>query len=289
MTTLKIAGASTFQRVAGDAGDDLTAELKTVCERPPRRLNRFIQLALIGAHRCAAGIDGMGDAGCDVYLGSGQGNVADTINLLRDIHGARQAPMPFGFINVSSNMAGFYIAQSLGLKGANLAVSRQDSSFEACLELAAAEAERRPSALVGAVDECAWPLAQHRRRLGVDADTRLGEGSHWLWIDQRNPAPVAEVTWVRRFGSLGAMEDAAASHGAQGLTVGYGLVRSGEAASQMAGASRLVEYTGAEPYYETLSAYAVCRFVETAVPGERMVHLNRDAAGGYYGVALRKF
>ena len=287
MTTLKIAGASTFQRVAGDAGDDLGAELKAVCERPPRRLNRFIQLALIGAHRCAARIEGVSDGVCDVYLGSGQGNVADTINLLRDIHGSRQAPMPFGFINVSSNMAGFYIAQSLGLKGANMAVSRQDCSFEACLELAAAEAERRPSSLVGAVDECAWPLAQHRRRLGVGADTPLGEGSHWLWIDQRCAAPVAEIAWVRRFGNCGAMEEAAAAYDARSLAVGYGLVRSGEA-SQLEGAGRLVEYTHTAPYYETLSAYAVCRFVETAASEERMVHVNRDASGGYYGIALRK-
>ncbi|HEV2110916.1 MAG TPA: hypothetical protein VGT99_06165, partial [Gammaproteobacteria bacterium] len=39
-------------------------------------------------------------------------------------------------------------------------------------------------ALVGVVEEATLPLAQHRQRQGVPADTPVAEGSHWLLLEQ---------------------------------------------------------------------------------------------------------
>ena len=38
------------------------------------------------------------------------------------------------------------------------------------------------TALVGGFDEAALPLAQHARRLGIDAQDEIAEGSHWLLL-----------------------------------------------------------------------------------------------------------
>ena len=147
-----------------------------------RRSNRYIALAMLGALECVQGRRLEPD--CGVYLSSGLGNIAESLAMMELALCEGVAPMPFSFINVSSNMAGFTLASQFGLHGRNLAVARRDNAFVAALELALGDllGGRVSQALVGAVDECVWPLAMHRRRLQVAADSPLLEGSGWLLL-----------------------------------------------------------------------------------------------------------
>ncbi|HEY8540731.1 MAG TPA: hypothetical protein VIL28_17845, partial [Steroidobacteraceae bacterium] len=67
--------------------DDSAADLKPLVTEaigtPVRRIGRFIQLALIGAGRCAKQVALPNDAA--VYLGSGRGDLEVTIEVMQSI------------------------------------------------------------------------------------------------------------------------------------------------------------------------------------------------------------
>lgn len=196
MRALKVAAASTLLLPATEPAEPLRARVREVVRDPPRRISRIIELSLIGAHRCLHGR--RADPHCPLYLALTHGCVADGVALVTTV--ARGGlPTPVGFINLSSNMAGFYVAATLGVHGPNQAVAADDFSLECALELAALGPGHGGQALIGAVEECAWPLAEHRARLALAPDRALTESSHWLFLDQACPDPVATVQWVRRY------------------------------------------------------------------------------------------
>lgn len=161
---------------------ELKAEVKALCGGHVRRIDRLIQLALVGSARCVAGRSL--PAGCGIYLGSGLGTVGSTSVLQEQIFRFGVLPKPAEFINTLSNTAGFYVARNLGLDGQCLFATRDYTSFEAVVELATVDldAGRVPAALVGVVDECTLPLEQHARRLHREHAPVLAEGSHWLLL-----------------------------------------------------------------------------------------------------------
>lgn len=171
---------------------DLLALLREEEGRRLRRSNRYIALSLLGALACVRGQQLAED--CGVYLGSGLGNVAETVAMFGPVLDEGLAPMPFGFINVSSNMAGFTLAQQLGLHGRNLALANAHNPFAAALACALRDlhAGRVSQALVGAVDEGVWPLAVQRQRLGLAEEASLGEGSGWILLG--NAAGIGRLT-----------------------------------------------------------------------------------------------
>jgi hypothetical protein len=168
----------------GEPLPSLDAALKEVCRENFRRIDRFIELALLGSGRCAKGH--MLAPDCGLYLGSGLGpmvnNIACQEQLIRD----RELPMPFDFINTLGNSAGYYVAKNLGLSGQNLFVSRRGASFTAVLESALVDLDCGAvgQALLGVVEEATEPFAEHRRRQGLAPDTPVAEGSHWLLLER---------------------------------------------------------------------------------------------------------
>lgn len=168
----------------------LAATLRACMDKPPRRINRYIRLALIGAQRCLARLEQPLAPTTPLFMASEQGNVAETVALMDDIVVHGRSPMPMPFINVSSNMVGYYLAASLGLSGRNMNVARDQGAFGALLELATLEADIAPPPqgrmLLGSVIECVWPLAEHRQRCQLPPDTPLVEASYWLVVDQGN-------------------------------------------------------------------------------------------------------
>ncbi len=284
---LKVAAVASLDLQAGETPAILGERVREACGKSVRRINRFIQLALIGAHDCVGSRSLAADTA--VYLATGQGNVADTAQMMRDILARGEAPMPFSFINVSSNMAGFYVAQGLELSGANLTVSRHDFSFEAAVQLAGVDLGDGGRALIGAVEECAWPLARHRERLGVAQGTPLSEGSHWLLIDQDEPAPLALIEWSEGFVSR---EAALAALKAAGLPrdtllgTGWGIDEAERGEWMRAlGLPDCFDYLSGAGYHDTLTALGLCRFIETH-PAGRLLHINRGRDGRYQALML---
>lgn len=188
MNTWRIRAHGMFEAVAQEPPCPLKPTLRICLPRPPRRINRYIQLALIGAHRCMAQLDASWPGDMPLYMASEQGSVAEAVALMDEIVIHGRSPMPMPFINVSSNMVGYYLAASLGLNGRNMNVARQHGAFGAMLELAGLESAVDSTApatlLLGTVAECVWPLAEHRRRCHLPADMPLVEASYWLVVDR---------------------------------------------------------------------------------------------------------
>jgi hypothetical protein len=162
----------------------LETDLRQVCREHFRRVDRFIELALLGSGRCAAGKT-LG-ADCGLYLGSGLGPMTGVIATQQQLIRDREAPKPFNFINTLGNSAGYYVAKNLGLHGQNLFISRRGASLHALLSIAMTDLQMGvlSQALVGVVEEVTLPLTEHRRRQGLTEDKSVAEGSHWLLLEK---------------------------------------------------------------------------------------------------------
>lgn len=184
---------------AGDDPADVRREAKAAGCAEVRRGNRLSCMALIGARDCIGHERPATDTA--VHLASSYGNVADTAQLVEGLLRDGQSPSPLAFINASTNMAGFYVARELGIEGPGLMVARGPQSLLAVLELLGQDGAAGQH-LVGAVEECAWPLAAHRQRLGLPADAPLAEASYWLWLDAECERPLARLHWLRRLDTI---------------------------------------------------------------------------------------
>jgi hypothetical protein len=162
----------------------LAAALKPVCRESFRRVDRFIELALLGSGLCATEQTLATD--CGLYLGSGLGTMSSIIASQEQLLREREVPTPFNFINTLGNSAGYYVARNLKLTGQNLFISRRGASLAAALTAAWQDLELGVvrQALVGVVEEATLPLEQHRRRQGLAAGTPVAEGSHWLLLEK---------------------------------------------------------------------------------------------------------
>ncbi len=180
----------------GESLPGLDEALKPLCREPFRRIDRFIQLALLGSARCVAGQALQTD--CGLYIGSGLGPMSNNIASLEQLVRGRELPKPFNFINTLGSSAGFYVARNLGLMGQNVFVSRRQASFEALLSAALADLESGilHQALVGVVEEVTLPLLAQRERQGLAPNQPLAEGSHWLLLE-RDGTLGGTVTYTR--------------------------------------------------------------------------------------------
>lgn len=180
-----------FEQPAADTPESLAGILGQVMAQPPRRTNRYIQLALIGAHRAVAKLNRPLAPQTPLYLASENGGIAETVSLMDGILFEGLPPKPMAFINLPSNMAGFYTGASLHLRGHNMTVSRHFGAFGAMLELAELDTQCEHAMLLGLVCEAGWPLSEHRYRRGLPAGTPLLESSYWLVVDAQVEHPAA--------------------------------------------------------------------------------------------------
>jgi hypothetical protein len=201
---LYLTASSAHAFVATEPPFDTRAPLQAAWGSKPRRTNRLTDLALLGALQCAQGqLAAGGNTG--IYLGSGHGNVADTSVMLRQILVEDLAPMPLTFINVSSNMPGYYISQGLGLSGRNMAVTAREGSFDAAIVPALLDLECGviKQALIGAVETWATPLEAYRAQLGLDGSVMLAESSAWMMLSRdAGSAPLAQLRRAQHFSHL---------------------------------------------------------------------------------------
>jgi len=267
---------------AGETPRDPAQLLAEVLGEAPRRISRFDALALAGAAlcRCAAGTL---DPRTTLYLCCEQPNVDDTARLLQQVLREQLPVKPFQFVNVSSNMTGFRVAQLLGIGGANLTLCRSDASLEAALELALPAA---PGAvLIGYVEACAWPLAEHRRRLHLPPDAPLAECSHWLYLERGGaPAPV-RLERCLRFPDADAAAAALRPHCRDGgqLAIGPGIapVEARSWLERLGLREASAAAAAAAGYSRGRGARLLCDFAARGDAG-RLLYLDRTARGEYY-------
>jgi hypothetical protein len=272
---------------------DLKPEIQALWGKRFRRVNHFIELALIGAKSCLARSREALTRDCDIYLATEQGNVADVAKITETLFKRLESPMPLEFLNVPNNMAGFYLAQGLGVHSSNLTVAHRAFPFETALDIAmfniAASRKTDPRALVGGVEECAYPLAQHRLRMGLAAHTPLAEGSSWLYIGGNARQAPARCEWVKFFpdrNCLLADLQSLSLPSSTYLAGGYGMDETSlNDLASAAGIDKRYDCRDVAPYHDTHCAYTVASFIVDH-QGHLLVHVNRDARDRYAAVCI---
>lgn len=172
---------------------DLRALIASWVPQRIRRIDRYIELCVAGGLNCVAGRQLPENTG--VYLATRAGAVSTPAEVMDGIFAQQDTPMPLHFVNTLGNTAGFYLTQLLHTKGNTVVVAQEQLSFEAALLHAWLDLQqgRIHTALVGGFDEAALPLTQHARRLGIDAQEEIAEGSHWLLLSTET-ANAAAIT-----------------------------------------------------------------------------------------------
>lgn len=204
---IKLVSASHYLQPVDDGAalTPLESTLKDLCREPFRHIDRFIQLALLGSARCAAGWRLRPD--CGIYLGSGLGPIGNNIVTQEQLIRDSEIPKPFNFINTLGSSAGFYVAKNLGLQGQTFFISRRGASLQAVLSVAMADMLLGlvTQALVGVVEEVALPLGAHRLRQHLPENVTLAEGSHWLLL--QSGASDSRSLDLKRFAEFEELED----------------------------------------------------------------------------------
>jgi hypothetical protein len=163
---------------------DIETRLKPLCKESYRRIDRFIQLSLLGSGLCAQRRPLSPD--CGLYISTGIGPVGNNIIVQETLFKQRLLPKPFHFVNTLGSSAGYYVCKNLGFTGQSLFISRRGAALEDALACAMVDLELGivTQALVGAVEESTLPLSDHRQRLELPPGTPVAEGSHWLLLEQ---------------------------------------------------------------------------------------------------------
>ncbi|MDD5385588.1 MAG: beta-ketoacyl synthase N-terminal-like domain-containing protein [Sulfuricurvum sp.] len=191
MKPLYIEAVSLLLQEASESSAELKKELERTSGQKFRRVNHFVLLALATVFRLP-NLSNL-DPKCALYIGTANGCVRDVVKMLEQMYRDTLLPMPFTFMGTSTSMAGFHIAQTLGLSGTALTVSNPYGAFEQALGMACTQLEsgKSTSALVGCVDEGVFPLDEFKKVTQNDEEVVL-EGGCWikLALECANPHAV---------------------------------------------------------------------------------------------------
>jgi hypothetical protein len=266
MKATLLASSHYLHAVGSDHLPPLDEALREACREHHRRVDRFIQLSLLGAARCAAGRSLGPD--CFLYLGSGVGPEGNNIVVQEQICRDHLLPRPFNFVNTLGSAATYYVAKELGLEGQGWWVARRGASLEALLELALADMELGlcASALVGVVEECPQPYEDHRRRIHAPENAAMAEGSHWLLLDAAPEAGTGGIAADFHLDGVSLIESIRAAW-RPGDSLAFGPGIPGPFASTLASAAGAPLEPNGLPIHDSLAAAGLTAWLQTKPKG----------------------
>lgn len=275
---LKLAACVSLHHPVGEPPVDIRARLRSEAGLSVRRINRFIELALLGATQCRRESGLNFPAGTALYFCMDAGMVADTARVMTGYVKEHRAPTPFEFMNISGSMASFHVAQTLALQGPQLSMHRNYSALEAALQILGLQSAPHRQTLVGYVEEGVWPLSEQRQRLNWQQE--FLECSHWLYFDADCAQPLAIIESCTRYDSLDRLIT-----GLHGMDKTDGVLSTSHCNHGDAEAAELARLLGlplssqtidARYYSGGLTAHAIAAFARAGQPG-RLLHINRTA------------
>lgn len=267
------------QQVIDDVAN-LKDDVKESCGKHVRRIDRFIQLSMIGSHRCVKNHTLAAD--CDLYLASADASKSNTINALHQVFVEKQPLMPLNFVNLVSNAAVFYVAQSLEINGTSLFISSENSPLEKALALAALDLAdgSGKQALVGVVDECCTPVCSQRHLYGADDNAVTGESSIWFLASSDVNGAIAKITANRTVFGIDALLAHLATLSDKSSVIAAGRSLQQDVLAALANVpARLWHYSQNIPLQNGVSAYAVADFLQSLSDESRLIHLECNETG----------
>lgn len=194
--------------LAGDVEHTIIQDtLETLTGLDMRRVGHFCETALVGSVLTIKRLKNPLDPNSHVYFGTGLGEVQKTMSIFKQtLDSEGDAVSPYSFINSIGSTTSFYIAKTAGLKSRSITACQDELSFEWALKLAcnAIEDKDTNSAMAGGADEFSVPHKEHRRRLLLDDEQIMGEGSGWLYLSGERDSAIGEVIEVRYLPFTGA-------------------------------------------------------------------------------------
>lgn len=286
-----VSSGAFYNEVAQDELLDLKQLVTETCGRKFRRIDRFIQLALIGSHRCTDEQTLKHDTG--LYLGSGEGPKSNIHKSLELVYKHKEPLMPLNFINMVSNASSFYIAQALDISGANIFASDQHFAFNRALKLAQLDMQSSicNMALVGCVDECSEPLDIQKRLLNAKADDKIAEGSYWLLLSDEKQQASAKITHNQHHASLAdaitSLKSSALDNAL--LAVGEGIDAQDKIALADISHIELWEYQQDIAISRNHTGFALTTFLnDDSIKHSALVHISRDNFDNYNTIVIEK-
>ena len=253
-----------------------------------RRVNRFILLALAGAHQCVA--DQATGPDTAVCLTTENGTVGDTETTLGQLFHDRSYPKPYNFINTMSNTAAFYIAQSLKLQSRNITLSATQFAFERGLELMRTDLRcgSAENALVGGVDEALFSEEDLQSRFGG----RLVDGSAWIYLSMDKRGAAGEVCDIQSFsgmpGAMAWLRDRDLP-GSPVLAFGHRVsAREQRQWRSICHRAEVFDYIKEYGYFDSVAACGICAFFQRYT-SRTLVHVGKDASGRYVLLVARVY
>ena len=280
---MKILAHGHYSETVTDALPPLKALVKDTTGTAIRRVGRFIQLALIGAGRCLH--EQTAEANTAVYLSSERGDLEITLEVLEQMIEHGLPPKPLSFINTVSNSACFYIAKHFGLHGRSQFVTRRYAPLASALQLAMLDLHTGSvnTALVGSVDICTEPLDDHRKRLGVAADTNIGEGSHWFLLgnNQHPSAAIATLDTVLQLADNTALQQwlTAQQFIPSNTVLACGQHVNNNTAKELhalCGFNHTLAIPADRPWYDSHCGEHIAQFLREC-PARTLLHIDTDA------------
>ncbi len=288
--TVYIYSASANTWPVDQQAPELKDLVKTLWGKSYRRISHFIELALVGAKRCADQAPITIDAQCNLLFTTGQGNISQVVKVTRQIFKEHEPPMPFDFMHITNNMAPFYVAQGLGITSSNLTIAHRAFPFETAMDLAALQMpSTNAQCLIGAVDECAFPLNEHRQRLALAPDTPLAEGSHWMLLGSNQEHAIAQLEFSVFCHSKDQLLQRLTPYEFNNpVSVSCGYNVDGEEQywwqDQMINADYF-DYQQHTAYHDTAAAYGITSFIQTHRK-RTLIHINKSGQHRYCAVCI---
>lgn len=275
--------------IHGEPLPELKEAVKAATGQHVRRINRFIQLSLIGAGRCLQGRTLSADTA--VHLTSGRGDLELTLDILAAMYEQGQPPKPLHFVNTVSNSACFYVAKAFGLQGRSQFATRRFAPLQSALQLAALDLQTGvDTVLLGCVDIATLPLDEHRERIGVAPDTRVGEGSHWLLLaaGETQAGDIGHISAVHTLDKKTDLADWLAARTVIGpLALGLGQYLNREQRDHLLNsvqqalpdtALQVFNPEAQHPWYDSQTGHVLCRFLEQSETRQLLL-IDTDDSG----------
>ena len=173
-------------------------KVKEITSTSMRRASKFNLLSLYGACKCME--ERVVPSDTSIYIASEFAVVSGVQKVMESLNEEPVIVMPFDFLNMNGNNAGFTISKILDTKGENILMTASDLTFELTLKQAFYKSEQNKgfSALIGGVDESIADIDQYQTYI-IDQKQIPYDGSCWLHCNNDADDAIAKIISVQNF------------------------------------------------------------------------------------------
>jgi len=173
--------------------------LKEVSSINLRRSNKFDIISVYGACKCLENINNY-SKDLNIYIASKHGVISGVLKILESFEASDNIIMPFDFLNMNGNNAGFNISQALNTNGESMLINTNDFPFEQSIKYAFSKSKNNHlfEAIVGGVDESLSNIPNYQEYLINKSDTSY-DGSSWLYLNNNRQNAIAKIEEIIEF------------------------------------------------------------------------------------------